>query len=1138
MKKASLPNELNFQTNTKSKIQPKKTRLQEQDFQKHKNVAAYNEKFQWQEQAKQNFDVQQEIKLKDDDQDEYMKNNIESFENTNAIQSSFKKNAKKIQESLRNNLQKAKDKIETFDQKLGIKKPEKAKVIAKISLEEQEKVLQRNLLLQQLSSQQQQQIQSEIERKDYTIQSEISSISRQINTSSVKSSLKKQEEANIQTSQRRHTGTKDFSSISSSSNVKNMPLKQTNGQFTLFQNHLTKNLPKTQQKTQLNQQQQSYFSVSREKQQTINMQESKASPSNYTQNEFKSRKSIKFNDQVEYLDSIEQKNKDKKPQAKPERKQINQQQNFMENENSHPHDLLDDFIAEKEMNNKIGKVDLLDLEEEENCEMDDFFLNLQENQYVNQLSFQQSNQMNDNVNNNLLDDFRGSGIQQSNLTPQPAWILPSSSSIQASGFNQNNIESLKEKDGIKQHQIFDPFDGEVIERSRKRTEKQKKKKKQKDQQSRKNLDLNKLPNKQFIRSMKDIESGSQRTSYALTKRSFKWSKSIFSSGKSSLQNGQISKEQIEYVSKLANKQGLTDSSEDSMEIEEFVNELEIKNKKEISKYYAFSSSDEITEQKGFKHKQKILKNYQEEKIKKDLSEIDQIEGLKALQSFYKMLQVSNHTDIVSSVEAFGEAMTLFIESQKLFSHIITLDSFVYFSSIGEGSFGTVDLYFFKQSKLIESNSKDSNYLQQTWHTSNHTSNSTVKNSFPQNMLLSSNQSNAPNVLQFSNLSLQQNQNPMIFSSEMQQAQSNTQNNQNSLKNARAINQDMVNSIEKQQSVYIEKTDSEDSKNTQEEVTAQKFQEMQYLPVACKKIENLEEYQRELFIMQTVKCEYMPKLFYLDLDKQLLFMELGLCSLEDLKNDSEENGYKFSDEFTYQVLVNLIKAVESLLSNYNSETQQKQPLFHSDIKPSNVMLTVKKYKNQPTCSIKLLLIDYGGSSFALEDYWAFYTPAFVSSDIWEKLIKRAQSGQCLSWEEIRYAEVYAACRSIQFLLVPEQEKELFKKENYNQFLNQYSYLYPKTCSILRQVYFRENIGYINNIYENVLSESEKTLYTGLNPQNIPFESHKIFELSKFYNCLSVDQKEQPNQNIDSEKMQNHQTENPFLQNNLISTQFVF
>lgn len=71
-----------------------------------------------------------------------------------------------------------------------------------------------------------------------------------------------------------------------------------------------------------------------------------------------------------------------------------------------------------------------------------------------------------------------------------------------------------------------------------------------------------------------------------------------------------------------------------------------------------------------------------------------------------------------------------------------------------------------------------------------------------------------------------------------------------------------------------------------------------MPVACKKIENLEEYQRELYIMQTVKCEYMPKLVYQDLEKQLLFMELGLCSLEDLKNDSEENQYKFSDEFTY------------------------------------------------------------------------------------------------------------------------------------------------------------------------------------------------------------------------------------------------
>jgi hypothetical protein len=78
------------------------------------------------------------------------------------------------------------------------------------------------------------------------------------------------------------------------------------------------------------------------------------------------------------------------------------------------------------------------------------------------------------------------------------------------------------------------------------------------------------------------------------------------------------------------------------------------------------------------------------------------------------------------------------------------------------------------------------------------------------------------------------------------------------------------------------------------------------------------------------------------------MELGLCSLEDLKHDSEANNYSFSDAFTHAVLLTAIKSVEALITNVDSVSGKPRPLFHSDIKPSNFMLTVKKYPNLQNC----------------------------------------------------------------------------------------------------------------------------------------------------------------------------------------------
>lgn len=40
----------------------------------------------------------------------------------------------------------------------------------------------------------------------------------------------------------------------------------------------------------------------------------------------------------------------------------------------------------------------------------------------------------------------------------------------------------------------------------------------------------------------------------------------------------------------------------------------------------------------------------------------------------------------------------------------------------------------------------------------------------------------------------------------------------------------------------------------------------------------------------------------------------------------------------------------------------------------------------------MLIDFGGASFDLEDYWIYYTPAFVCIPLWEKMLSSNTDNQ--------------------------------------------------------------------------------------------------------------------------------------------------
>ncbi|KAL4503980.1 hypothetical protein ABPG72_022610 [Tetrahymena utriculariae] len=92
--------------------------------------------------------------------------------------------------------------------------------------------------------------------------------------------------------------------------------------------------------------------------------------------------------------------------------------------------------------------------------------------------------------------------------------------------------------------------------------------------------------------------------------------------------------------------------------------------------------------------------------------------------------------------------------------------------------------------------------------------------------------------------------------------------------------------------------------------------------------------RLILIMQTFQSQYMPSLFVQDIDQKMLFMELGLYNLFSLKQGSINNNYRFN---------------------------------------------------------------YGGASIEIEDYWSYYTPAFVSNKLWSKFVNDQNYQKKLQWE---------------------------------------------------------------------------------------------------------------------------------------------
>ncbi|KAL4473656.1 hypothetical protein ABPG74_022520 [Tetrahymena malaccensis] len=543
---------------------------------------------------------------------------------------------------------------------------------------------------------------------------------------------------------------------------------------------------------------------------------------------------------------------------------------------------------------------------------------------------------------------------------------------------------------------------------------------------------NKINSKQ--RSMGDIQNESMKTSLYITQNSFKWSSKL---------------KQFSFTQRKGALQNFYQNSKNQIQ-QDSSNQIQISTNSKAQNYSKSTSLELNVEQQN----------------------------------------ISQSLQLLQSAETFSDLSNIYSVQQKSIKDSNSnYYNFKYYCKLDSGSFGQVDLYLLELEN--KSQIKQEMHINEKLNTGSN-NNSDQKDAYYKKSFtyFQSTENEMGDFERQANI-LELNQNTIQLKKQKSHESAKDDSTRNKLQNSKLIetNNDIQNTL------IMNKIRAK-AKQLSINKQCNYAQEQIVLPVAGKKINNFNEFVRELYIMQTVQFDMMPQLIGQDIDKRILYIELGLCSLHDLKQDSQKRGYKLDDHFTFSILINIIQAIESMLSNYSDSQQKSQPLFHSDIKPQNIILTIKKNKQTNQSEIKLMLIDFGGASFELEDYWSYYTPAFVCPYLWERLVNSKFKQDFLTWPEVRYAEVYAACRTVQYLMLEERHKELFKKENSQLFIREYEVSYPKTCKILEKVYQSIQDYKIFSDYKNVFNSQD---FYSIN-QRIDFDQEKIFEISKFYQVI--------------------------------------
>ncbi|KAL4480075.1 hypothetical protein ABPG74_020591 [Tetrahymena malaccensis] len=252
-------------------------------------------------------------------------------------------------------------------------------------------------------------------------------------------------------------------------------------------------------------------------------------------------------------------------------------------------------------------------------------------------------------------------------------------------------------------------------------------------------------------------------------------------------------------------------------------------------------------------------------------------------------------------------------------------------------------------------------------------------------------------------------------------------------------------------------------------------DQQLIPIATKKFEDKNQFIRESAIFTQLDKNIRPILALIGNNSSDLHMELCICTLGQFKTYIHTNNL-VTDKLMISLLLNILFKLQQLLN---------KGIFHGDIKPENIALALRQ--GQAT----VVFLDFGASSWEAEDYLNYYTPAFCKFEIFQMV----DNGQTLTREQIRYAEIYSLCRTIQYVMLPQASEYLFNQKSTHQFIQLFEEAFPSTIQFLKHIL-------LDNVNSKISESQLDLLLVNLKniTQSINFNEQQLFEQSSIINKL--------------------------------------